>query len=183
MITSTKIVFLRYHLSTDVRPLFDDYTSDIASTKYLARKPHNDIDQTNHMLQKLSSQSSLASFGKCIWVICDKNTEAPVGYLTLVKQANMIELHVGIRKSCKRLGYGTKALSIAAKHLVSNHITNKVTSFTDIEHIAAQSAFEKAGFSRTLRQNEFYIAPQLGSCRRDVYRYEYTRNFLTTFDS
>lgn len=173
MITSTDTISLRYYLSTDIEPLFEDYTSDIDSSKYLARKPHSALAQTESMLQKLSSQSSLVSLGKCVWVISQKETEVPVGLLTLLQQAGSIELHLGIRKSFTRQGYATKALSLAAQYLLVSATANEIVSFTDIEHFAAQSAFEKAGFSCISRQNKFYIAPQLAGCQRDVYRYKY----------
>lgn len=125
------------------------------------------------MLQILSTPESLALAGKCIWMIEAVRDASAVGLITVIKNAEAIEIHFGIGVPFRGQGYGQEALSLAAQHLLATGQAKSINSFTDVENVAAQSALVKAGFVLTGRAQSFYQAPQLGGEYRDAYRYQY----------
>ncbi len=172
MITQSKNLNLRYALESDAGPLFK-YTGDLESSKYLARKPHADKEQTSNMLQRLSSPQSLDLHGLCVWVICLNEQTSPVGILTLIKVGSDMEIHFGLREDFRGQGIASEAISIASIYCRERELAACITSFTDKENVTAQSALVKAGFECTGSLSAFYTAPQLGDEKRDVFSYTY----------
>jgi RimJ/RimL family protein N-acetyltransferase len=172
MITASKRLGLRYHRPEDIASIFESYTGDLESARYLGRLPHIDIEQTERMLQKLSNPQSLALAGKCIWVIEAIREGASVGLLTIVRSDESVAVHFGIGVPHRGLGYAAEALELSAKYLLSVGQAS-ISSFTDTENAAAQAALIKAGFVLTGRADGFYQAPQLNGEYRDVFLYQF----------
>lgn len=171
MIAVSEILGLRHHRPEDVVSIFESYTGDLSSAKYLGRLPHTDIGQTERMLQSLSSPESLALTGKCIWVIEAITEDKPVGLITVARSDESMTVHFGIGVPYRGRGYAAEALTLAAQHLLSTGQVISVGSFTDVENVAAQAALIKAGFVFAGRAESFYQAPQLNGEYRDVFRY------------
>ena len=91
MITASKRLVLRYYWPEDIAPIFKSYTGDLGSTKYLARHPHTEIEQTEKMLQNFSVPESMALTGKCIWVVDAIRKGGAIGLITVVS-GNHIEV-------------------------------------------------------------------------------------------
>lgn len=168
MITTLDSLCLRYYKQGDEEELFQ-YTSDIESSKFLARKPHDCMLQTKEMLQKLSVPTGLDKLGKCIWVVASVSDQEPLGYLTLIEKGFSVELHVSIIRKHSGKGNATAAIRLASEYLLEDLKYEEVVSFTDVEHLAAQAAFQKAGFSVIREIKEYYVAPQQSGSKRDVF--------------
>lgn len=173
MIASSARLQLRYYRHEDVEPIFRSYTSDTRSARYLARRPHSAMAQTQTMLQRFSCQESAALTGKCIWVIHAVDQRTPVGLLTVVKDNASIIIHFGIGVPFRGCGYATEALALAARHLLAEEPVSKLCSFTDTENSAAQAALLKSGFVFARRIEQYYRAPQLSGVCRDVFYYNF----------
>lgn len=173
MIAASESLELRYYRSEDISPIFESYTGDLDSSKYLARHPHSEIEQTEKMLEGLSVPESMALTGKCIWVVATIREGGSIGLVTLVKRNETMVVHFGIGKPYRGRGYAAEALVLAAHHLLKAGQATSVSSFTDVENVAAQMALLKAGFVFTRRAEKFYQAPQLNGEYRDVFQYEY----------
>lgn len=174
MITASKRLELRYYRPEDPTPIFESYTGDLASSKYLARHPHTEIKQTEKMLQTLSVPESMALTGKCIWIV-DASTEGigAIGMVTVVKSDESVVVHFGIGRPYRGRGYAAEALVLSAQHLLAAGYATSVSSFTDVDNVAGQLALAKAGFRFTTRTNKFYQAPQLNGQYRDVFHYDF----------
>ncbi|GHC16983.1 GNAT family N-acetyltransferase [Aidingimonas halophila] len=173
MIAASKRLGLRHHRPEDIASIFESYTGDLESAKYLARLPHIDIEQTERMLRKLSTSQSLALTGKCIWVIEAITDGTAVGLITVTRGDESMAVHFGIGVPYRGRGYAAEALELAAKHLLSAGQATSISSFTDVENVAAQAALVKAGFVFTERANDFYQAPQLNGGYRGVFLYQF----------
>lgn len=172
-ITASKRLELRYYRTEDIAPIFESYTSDLGSAKYLARHPHTDIEQTEKMLQHLSVPKSMALTGKCIWVVNAIREGGAIGLVTVVKSDESMVVHFGIAKSYRGRGYAAETLLLTAQHLLTAGYATSVSTYTDVENVAAQMALAKAGFILTTRTDKFYQAPQLNGEYRDVFHYEF----------
>ena len=173
MITASKRLVLRYYWPEDIAPIFKSYTGDLGSTKYLARHPHTEIEQTEKMFQNLSVPESMALTGKCIWVVDAIRKGGAIGLITVVKSKGSMVVHFGIGKPYRGCGYAAEALVLTAQHLLAEDHAIRVNTCTDLENVAAQKALEKAGFIFTKRAEKFYQAPQLNGEYRDVFHYEF----------
>lgn len=167
-ITQSDDLYLRYYANGDEEPLYK-YTSDLELSKYLARKPHESESQTKEMLQSLSVATSLDKLGKCIWVIESVSSKGAIGYLTLIEKGDTIELHIGIIGKHLGRANASNAIKLACKYLLEELKYDEIVSFTDVENLAAQKAFQKAGFSIIKEIKNYYIAPQQSISNRDVY--------------
>lgn len=172
MIAKSERISLRYARSEDAKILFG-YTGDLGSSRYLARKPDSNPDQTLKMLTKLSTSGSFELHGKCVWVICLDEINAPIGIITLVKGDIHLEVHFGLIPKFAGRGLATEALSLVARHCCTRDICNKVISFTDKQNLAAQAVLINSGFKCVGNKDDFYIAPQLSKDRRSVFNYVY----------
>ncbi|SDO44909.1 GNAT family N-acetyltransferase [Vreelandella arcis] len=173
MITASKRLVLRYYWPDDIAPIFKNYTGDLGSTKYLARHPHTETEQTEKMLQNLSVPESMALMGKCIWVVEAISEGAAVGLVTVIKSDQSMVVHFGIGSPYRGRGYAAEALVLTAQHLLAEDHAISVNTFTDVENVAAQTALANAGFVFTTRVEKFYQAPQLNGEYRDVFHYEF----------
>ncbi|GAA0704154.1 GNAT family N-acetyltransferase [Vreelandella titanicae] len=173
MITASKRLVLRYYWPEDIAPIFKSYTGDLGSTKYLARHPHTEIEQTEKMFQNLSVPESMALTGKCIWVVDAIREGGAIGLITVVKSKDSMVVHFGIGRPYRGCGYAAEALVLTAQHLLAEDHAIRVNTFTDVENVAAQMALAKAGFRFTTRTKKFYQAPQLNGEYRDVFHYEF----------
>jgi len=173
MIGQSERISLKYAKPGDAEALFN-YTGDLATSRYLARKPHSNSEQTLTMLTQLSTPESLERHGKCVWVVCLNETDSAIGIITLVKDGPQMEIHFGIMLKFRGKGFASEALSLAASYCCSSKISNKVISFTDKQNLAAQSVLTKSGFKYTESKEAFYIAPQLSNDRRGVFNYVYS---------
>jgi len=96
-----------------------------------------------------------------------------VGLVTVAKTGESMTVHFGIGVPYRGRGYAAGALALAAQHLLSAGQATSVSSFTDVENGAAQSALVKAGFVFTGRAEKYYQAPQLNGEYRDVFHYQF----------
>ncbi len=168
MITASGKIYLRYFCTGDEEPIFQ-YTGDLESCKYLARKPHKSQMQTKNMLCGYSTSTSLEKLGKCIWIIADASNRKALGYLTLVESGEALELHIGIINKFRGKGIASSALNLASCYLANEFGYKQIISFTDKEHSEGKAAFKKAGFRVIDERKQYYIAPQLSASKRDVY--------------
>ncbi|SEO65641.1 Acetyltransferase (GNAT) domain-containing protein [Aquisalimonas asiatica] len=125
------------------------------------------------MLQKISTPESLMYAGKCVWVIEAITEGAAVGMVTVVRTDESMAVHFGVGIPYRGRGYAAEALELAANHLIEARWSRNISSFTDVENVAAQATLLKAGFVFTERVNGFYQAPQLNGEYRDVFRYRF----------
>lgn len=172
-IAASKKLELRYYRPEDTTPIFESYTGDIGSAKYLARRPHTEMEQTEKMLQNLSVPESMALTGKCIWVVGAIREGSAIGLVTVVKSNGSLVVHFGIGRPYRGRGYAAEALVLTAQHLLAADHATSVYTFTGVENVAAQMALAKAGFIFTTRIEKFYQAPQLNGEYRDVFHYEF----------
>lgn len=173
MITASERLGLRYDRPEDAAPIFNIYMGDPGSAKYLARQPHSGVEQTGRMLKKLSNSESLVANGMCVWVIEAIRDGTAAGLITVAKDDASMAVHFGIGIPYRGRGFAAEALALTAQHLLATGQAAGVSSFTDVDNAAAQSALVKAGFVLTRRAPSFYQSPQLGGEYRDVYRYQY----------
>jgi len=62
------------------------------------------------MLLTLSVPASFAEFGECIWIIANVSNKEVLGYLTLIKNGDAVELHSGVIKRHAGKGNATNAI-------------------------------------------------------------------------
>ena len=170
-IFSNQKIALRY-FEKDDQSLMHEYFSDIDSSLYLARKPYQTLEKTLAVMVKYSHRDALRQHGKCIWVIFDNDRNEVSGCITSEQSGSVIVLHIGIRKKCEGKGIASQALKVAADYWLAAG-ADKVGSYTDVEHLAAKSAFLKAGFAIVGTKESYYVAPQLSPHERTVYWLEY----------
>lgn len=157
MIVASETIALRFHKPEDAAVIFENYSSDIQSAKYLARPPHTEIIQTENMLQKFSRPESLSETGKLIWVIEAENIAA--GLITVVRIDETAVIHFGIGLPYRGRGYASAAVRLAANYLTNEGYATSVSSFTDVENRAAQAVLMKAGFELIGKAQSGYRAP------------------------
>jgi RimJ/RimL family protein N-acetyltransferase len=167
-ILSNQKIALRYFEKSDQSSMHE-YFSDTDSSLYLARRAYQTLEKTLAVMVKYSQRDALRQHGKCIWVIFDNDRNEVAGCITSEQIGGVIILHIGIRKKCEGKGIASQVLKVAADYWLAVEGINKVVSYIDVEHLAAKSAFLKAGFSIVGTKESYYIAPQLSPQERTVY--------------
>ncbi|MCA1773930.1 MAG: GNAT family N-acetyltransferase [Halomonas sp.] len=109
----------------------------------------------------------------CVWVIEAIRYGTAAGLITVARDDESMAVHFGIGTPYRGRGFAAEALVLTAQHLLATGQTADVSSFTDVENDATQTALVKAGFVLTRKAENFYRAPQLGGEYRDVFRYQF----------
>ena len=91
----------------------------------------------------LSVPARFAEFGTCIWIIANVSNKEVLGHLTLIKNGAAVELHIGVIKRHAGKGNATNAIRLACKSLRDELKFKEVVSYINVEHLAAQAAFQK----------------------------------------
>jgi [ribosomal protein S5]-alanine N-acetyltransferase len=155
---------LRAGEALDAETLFENYTSSREASKYLQRKPHASVKDTQSMLAAWGQKSWNAD-GRFAWVIsADKNGEA-IGLVLLITNGSNAEIHFGIAPPSWGRGLATEAVQAVMDWIAASSDINEVTAVCDHEHTASARVLSKSGFTRQDLIPDHLFLPSFGTNR------------------
>ena len=155
---------LRAGEATDAASLFENYTSRKEASKYLQRKPHASVKDTQSMLEAWG-QKSWNIDGRFAWVISeDKNGEA-IGLVLLTTNGSKAEIHFGIAPLLWGRGLATEAVQAVMGWIAASSEINEVATVCDHEHAASMKVLSKSGFTRQDLIPDQLFLPSFGTNR------------------
>lgn len=140
--------------------LFENYTGDVDSAKYLKRKAHVEKEETALMLRNQSSFNSRFD-DIIVYVIKDIDKNEGIGMFTLIELDGKIELHFGIGRKYRRRGIVSGFISIIIGELNKKYSNYVITSYSEEGNYACSSMLNKLGFSK-VKKSYSYVDKKSG---------------------
>ncbi|KEQ16899.1 GNAT family N-acetyltransferase [Endozoicomonas numazuensis] len=159
--------------TNDSKNLFESYTGRIAESQYLARLPHSSVAETLLKLSEWSNPQSWVEHNRVILVIEDKKNRQAIGQLTLFNKPQHLEFHFGISHDYSGQGYVSELLAGLVESELANN--NRLMTYCDCNHKAAQRVLEKVGFQSTGLLKRHYQNPNKGNQWVDCFSYQWRK--------
>lgn len=167
----TDRVVARLGKMADAASLFSLYTGQKGESKYLARLPHQTVDQTAKFLGTWSTKDSWRKGSRVCLVVEEKESKTVIGVLVLLRIADKIEFHFGISHKYSGKGIVTELIESLICQLKDEHEVVTLSTYCDVEHVASQRVLENSGLKKGEVLRGKYQNPNMNNEHRDCYLY------------
>jgi ribosomal-protein-alanine N-acetyltransferase len=166
----SKRLILRRTREGDANNLFN-YTNDSECSRFLTRRPHTHIEQTQKFLDKWCNLAWEVEDENFSWVVSLASNDEAVGVFIVIIEEREAQVHFGIRREFWRQGYASELLKVGTDWLLSKGTLQRVWTVCDLENIGSFKALEKSGFKREGLLKKWSVLPAFGDSARDCYIY------------
>lgn len=142
---TTRLILRRFQME-DAQAIYQNWACDEDVTKFLTWPPHNTIDVTKMVLNDWIPQYKNEDYYQ--WAIVLKETQEPIGSISVVKQNDAIHMvHIGycIGKKWWHQGITSEALSCLIKFFFKEVGVNRIESCHDIHNPNSGNVMKKCG--------------------------------------
>lgn len=173
-IKTERLILRRFEIQ-DAENMYKNWATDSEVTKFLAWKPHENVEFTKSLLEKWIEDYKQ----ECvyIWAIEYKETNEVIGSISVVKQNEskyLCEIGYCISRKYWNLGIMTESLKAVINYLFSEIGFNRIVALHDTNNEASgkvmikndmiyEGTFRQAG----LRENKFYDLAQYAIIKCD----------------
>jgi ribosomal-protein-alanine N-acetyltransferase len=166
---------LRRAREGDAKVLFNNYTGDLECSRYLQRRPHVSVSETEAMLRKLCDEAWDTPGAPFSWVIAQRSTDEPIGVFVAFPSGHKTDFHFGISKRFWACGLASEAGQAALGALWRPPETQRVWTVCDVENIGSKRVLEKIGLSFEGTLKRWAVLPAFGPEARDCHVFSATR--------
>ena len=157
----------------DAAALFDAWTSDAGSVRFLQWRRHQMLSEAEAFFERL--EQATARKEKSYYVVADRQG-ADVGFASLkVEVGCRAILGFVVFRAFRGRGYASEIIRTLCDWGLSQPEIFRVYALCDIENQASIRAMEKAGFAREGVLQRWAVHPNLGSEPRDVISFSKTK--------
>jgi RimJ/RimL family protein N-acetyltransferase len=168
-IFKTKRLVLRKPRMEDALAIFDGYAQDPEVTRYMAWKPHKNMQETE---QFISACLRLWQKGRDFaYAITLKENSQLIGMFALHPMQMKLEVGYGLARPYWGAGYMTEALQTVIDWALAQPDIYRVQAFCDVDNIGSARVMEKAGMEREGLLRRYVLHPNVSNEPRDVYLY------------
>lgn len=169
MTLQTLGLILRQRRDGNARALFDAYCSDPLCARYLARRAHTDVAQTEKVLLDYCQASKSTPGAPFAWVISLKTSEAPIGLFIANPYGHRTEIYFGVSRLYWGRGLVVEAGKAALAALWTQPQTQRVWAVCDVEHTRSRRVLEKLGMQSEGVLRKWLLRPQAGVGANDCF--------------
>lgn len=172
----TDRLILRKFTRSDSEATFRNWTSDNKVTKFLRWKAHENITQTQNLIEQWVGKSEKEDFYH--WAIELKELGEPIGTIScVVKNEQLDILHIGYCIGSKwwHKGFTTEAFSAIIPFLFEKVGANRIESQHDPDNPNSGLVMKKCGlkYEGTLRQSDYSNMGIVDACMYSLLKEEY----------
>ena len=165
----TPRLILRRFVASDAQPMFDNWASDPAVTKFLIWPVHENIEVTQCVLSDWISHYEADTYYQ--WAIVPKDLGQPIGSISVVGRNDEVEMvHIGycIGKNWWHKGIMSETLQAVLDFFFEEVGVNRVETRHDPNNPHSGAVMRKCGmkYEGTLRQSD---RNNQGICDADWY--------------
>tara|TARA_R110000868_G_scaffold138329_1_gene352343 strand:- start:56267 stop:56812 length:546 start_codon:yes stop_codon:yes gene_type:complete len=159
----------------DAQDLFSNYTSSQEASKYLQRKPHDNIKKTENFIKNWGADNWDNCSGNYAWSMKKKKSGEAFGVFILIVKSNEAEIHFGMQATMSGQGLATEAGLTIIEWLKNEASIKKISTVCDIEHKSSQNVLSKIGLKKTKLLEKTLLLPAKGNQYRDAWLYEWSK--------
>lgn len=168
----TARLFLRKPRLDDAPLIFAAYARDPEVTRYLAFRPHCDLNESREAVDRfLRGWRSGKSF---CWLIFHRETEELMGAIA-AREDQGINLGYALARPHWRKGFMSEALGAIVEWAFAQPSIFRVWAVCDLENEASAAFLEKNGFHQEGILRKWSLHPNVSDVPRDCYCYAKTR--------
>lgn len=161
---------LRPPETRDAQAIFDEYARDLDVTRYLAWRPHRDLEETIAFVQARKREWQCAN-GRFSWVMTRTDDE-PIGMLSIrVLAPFRVSMAYVLAKSYWGNGYMTEVAETVADWFLKQDDIYRVEAYCDVGNHASARVLEKIGMKKEGILRRAGFAPNLSDEPRDAICY------------
>lgn len=173
---TTARLFLRKPRVEDAPLIFAAYAQDPEVTRYLAFRPHRDLNDTREAVERfLRGWRSGKSF---CWLIFRGDNQELVGAIA-AREDQGINLGYALARPYWRKGFMTEALRAIVEWAFAQPGIFRVWAVCDLENEASAALLEKNGFRQEGILRKWSVHPNISDVPRDCYCYARTRDRIS----
>jgi [ribosomal protein S5]-alanine N-acetyltransferase len=159
----------------DAAVLLHNYTGDPECSRFLQRRPHRDMAQTEAMLDRWCNSAWYSPDAPFSWVISTREKDEPIGVFVVIPEGHKTEFHYGI---CKRLwgqGLAVEAGAAALTELWRSDSTQRIWTVCDVDNIGSRRVLEKLRLTMEGTLKKWLVLSAYGAEARDCLVFATTR--------
>jgi ribosomal-protein-alanine N-acetyltransferase len=172
----TERLILRKFTKDDIGPVYNNWTSDEAVTKYLRWPTHKDMSVTEKVINEWIAAYENPSYYQ--WAIELKSIGKPIGSISVVDMNEKLDIvHIGYCIGSKwwHKGITSEAFSAIIPFLFEEVGVNRIETQHDPNNPHSGNVMKKCGlkYEGTLRQADFNNQGVVDACMYSLLREEY----------
>lgn len=172
----TERLILRKFTKDDIGPVYNNWTSDEAVTKYLRWPTHKDMSVTEKVINEWTAAYENPSYYQ--WAIELKSIGKPIGAISVVDMNEKLDIvHIGYCIGGKwwHKGITSEAFSAIIPFLFEEVGVNRIETQHDPNNPHSGNVMKKCGlkYEGTLRQADFNNQGVVDACMYSLLREEY----------
>ncbi len=160
-------------LMDDARAIFETWAQDPEVTRALTWLPHEDIDATRSVLQKMIDAWKMET--RFVFVIFEKSSNQTAGMIEIRMEGHKAELGYVLARKYWNQGYMTEAARALTAWAFQQPQIYRVYATTSVDNIGSQRVMEKIGMTREGLLRRYILHPSVGSVPMDSYIYAVVR--------
>jgi [ribosomal protein S5]-alanine N-acetyltransferase len=168
----TSRLHLRKPRPEDASPIFAAYAQDPEVTRYLAFRPHRDLNDTHQAMERfLEGWRTGKSF---CWLIFRRDDEQLIGAIA-ARPDQGVNLGYLIARPFWGQGFMSEALAAIVEWAFAQPAVFRVWAVCDLENNASARVLERNGFHQEGILRRWSLHPNVSEIPRDCYCYARTR--------
>jgi len=169
--TETLRLRLRQPIMDDAAAIFERYATDPDVTKYLAWRPHENLEVTKNFLNWCFSVWEKGSNFPYVITLKEDNQHQPIGTIEIRINRHRAEVGYALAKAYWGQGYMTETAQAVLDWILKQNEIFRVSAYCDVENIASARVLEKVEMQREGILRRWGIHPNISREPRDVYVY------------
>lgn len=170
---STHRLFCRRTRRGDAEAIFAAYAADADVTRFLAWRPHANVESLAAFLDTQVEAWDAGSGFR--YEVCAKGTDTPIGSIAARAEGARVNFGYVLAKPYWGRGLMAEALEWLIGWALAQPGVFRADAFCDVENLGSVRVMEKAGMKREGILRRWHVCPNLGPDPRDCIIYASTR--------
>ncbi|MBP0484979.1 GNAT family N-acetyltransferase [Sagittula salina] len=170
----TSRLSLRRPRPEDAQAMFDGWTADPETTRFLAWRPHRTVAETRVFLRGVEAEWQRGS-GAALLIFAHTDAARPLGMIHPRRRGHVVRTGYVLRRSAWGNGIAAEALRALTDAVLAHPAIFRAEAFCDAENPASARVMEKAGMTCEARLRRWFIHPNLSPDPRDCLFFARTR--------
>ena len=161
---------LRRIAPADASSIFESYAADAAVTRYLAWRPHTNIDDTTEFV-KAATQEWETGRGFPLVVFARSDPDDLIGMFHPRAANSTVRHGYVLARRAWGLGCATEVMAWLVEHALAHPRIFRAEVFCDVDNPASARVMEKVGMSREGVLRRYFLHPNMSDVPRDCLMY------------
>ncbi len=157
----------------DAQALFDTYTSDPHTTRYLSWRTHESVDQTIEFLTDATARWNDGT--EFVWVLVLRGDDRPIGAIGAANTAHGVEIGYVVGRPWWGRGFASEALGALMAWLRTQPDVYRIWAYCAVDHHKSARVLEGSGMTYEGTLRRWVVLPNIAAEPCDCRVYSWIR--------